>query len=521
MITRIPFLPGEYFWGGDAYHGTDMPVNAEPVYSRDFRRNPANQFMPLFLSSKGRYLWSEEAFRVWIENGELCFDGGEVICTDAGDCLRDAYLAAMEAHFPFTETRNGKQLPREFFRTAQYNTWMEFTYHPTQKSVLEYAHAIVDHGFEPGILIIDEGWHTRYGLWQFDFAKFPDPKAMVDELHTLGFKVMLWVTPLVTPDGQEFITSTHPYFKDKNCDSIFLRTKEGRPALVSWWNGFSAILDFRKECDFEFMDSKLRALIENYGVDGFKFDGGSYSMYHPTNITNGTPRDDHDPAELNRAWNEFGKRYEFHEYKDTFKGGGTAMIQRLCDRGHLWDRDGINTLLPCSILQGLIGHPFICPDMIGGGEWTYSLPGHTIDEELFIRMAQASALFPMMQFSWAPWRALSEPSYRIVADAAALHKTMADEIIALIADAEKTGEPILRNLEYNDPHKGYEAITDEFMLGRDILVCPVITPGTREKEITFPEGMWLDDNGNLYEGNQTRVIPTPLEKLTWFRRLVL
>lgn len=521
MFFSVKFLENEHFWGGPTVDGTEMPIEAGSDYERDCTRNPRNQFMPLFLSDKGRYIWSDDTFKVWVDGDTLCFDGySEFELWEDGKCLRDAYLAAMEAHFPFDEARKeGKKLPRKFFTTAQYNTWMEFTYDPTQKGVLEYAHAIVDNGFEPGILIIDEGWHTRYGLWEFDFAKFPDPKAMIDELHALGFTVMLWVTPLMTPDGLQFTMKTREY-RTKDWYKNFLRNAENDVALVDWWNGYSAILDLRKEDDREYFGEKLNKLMTEYGVDGFKFDGGSYSMYHRENMINGTPREDHDPKALNIAWNEFGAKYEYHEYKDTFMGGGKSTIQRLCDRGHRWDDDGINTLIPSAIMQGLVGHPFICPDMIGGGEWSYNLiPGFKVDEELFIRMAQASALFPMMQFSWAPWRALSSESFKIVRDAAMLHKAMADEIVSLIEDAEKTGEPILRSLEYNDPHNGYADIDDEFMLGRDILVCPIVTKGTFEKEIVFPEGKWRDDEGNIYEGRSTQKVKTPLNKLTWFRRV--
>ena len=95
---------------------------------------------------------------------------------------------------------------------------------------------------------------------------------------------------------------------------------------------------------------------------------------------------------------------------------------------------------------------------------------------------------------------------------------MSDEIISLVSNAEKTGEPILRSLEYVDPHKGYAKITDEFMLGNDILVCPIITKGTFKKEITFPYGVWVDPDGNEYEGDSVITLETPLNKLTWFRR---
>lgn len=517
MKQKIEILQGEYFWGGSTSFGTDMPVGAESTeYSRDFRNDPQNQMTPVFLSNKGRYIWIGETFKVWIEDGCLCIDTqGGIEVEEAGDCLRDAYIAAMKKHFPFS----GKALPREFFETAQYNTWMEFTYNPTQEGVIKYAREIIEHGFEPGILIIDEGWHGRYGQWKFDLYKFPNPKEMIAQLHEMGFIVMLWVTPLVTPDGQEFTMDTHEYFNPESWDKLFLRNKEGEPALIKWWNGYSAILDFRKKTDWDYLDEKLQYLMSEYGVDGFKFDGGPYEMYTAKAISNGTPRDDTNPREMNIAWNEFGIRYKFHEYKDTFMGGGRATIQRLCDRRHRWDDDGINTIIPCSIMQGLEGYPFICPDMIGGGEWSYSkLPGFEIDEELFVRMAQASALCPMMQFSWAPWRALSTEAYELVAEAAALHKRMAGEIVELVSSSEKSGEPILRCMEYNYPNSGYEKITDEFMLGTDILVCPVIKKNQLEKDITLPAGRWKTEDGTVYEGGRVMRMNTPLEKLLWFRK---
>lgn len=521
MEFRVKFLENEYFWGGPTAFGTQMPIHAKSDYCGEWRIDPPNQMMPLFLSSKGRYIWSEKSFKVWVENGELCFEGEGFELNEEGTCLRDAYLAAMEAHFPFEETRkSGKKLPKAFFETAQYNSWMEFDYNPTQEGILAYAHAIIDHGFEPGILIIDEGWHTRYGQWKFDFHKFPDPKAMVKELHEMGFIVMLWVTPFVTADGEAFIRSTFQKFNPETYDKLFLRNAEGKVALVNWWNGYSAILDFRKECDRAYMKSRLDFLIEEYGVDGFKFDGGGYRIYHPDNMINGEPAEDHDPIALNIAWNAFGAQYQYHEYKDTFKGGGKAMIQRLCDRNHEWDKGGIDTVIPCSIMQGLMGHPFICPDMIGGGEWSYNyLPGVKVDMELFVRMAQASALFPMMQFSWAPWRVLDEEHYRMVVDAAQLHKRMAPCILNLVEDAERTGEPILRSLEYNYPGQGYEMVLDEFMLGKDILVCPIVTKGTRQKEVVLPKGMWKDEEGHVYEGGSHVNMDAPLEKLLWFTRV--
>ena len=517
MEYKIKMLDGERFFGGSTEKGTANPFDKNSEAAYDFCRSCPNQTMPLFLSTKGRYIYSDNPFAITFSHGEITVEGEDVLLVTAGTTLREAYLAAMREHFPF----DGRRLPERFFTTAQYNTWMEFTYFPTQEGVLKYARGIVDNGFTPGILIIDEGWHGRYGEWEFDFARFPTPRAMVDELHELGFTVMLWVTPLVCADGHDFICSIIKALGGgEDYDKVYIRNKEGRPGLFFWWNGYSAMLDFRKECDTRFLASRLDRLMAEYGVDGFKFDGGSVAMYHPENMVNGTPRDDHDPHAMNAAWNEFGLRYEYHEFKDSYRRGGKNTIQRLSDRNHSWEGAGINTLLPCSLLQGLMGHPFLCPDMIGGGQWTCAKdPDFLVDEELFVRMAQASALMPMMQFSWAPWRALSPESLALVKAAADLHRRLSPEILALVRRAETEGEPIMRSLEYCDPGHGYEYIADEFMLGDDILVAPIVTKGTFRKEIVFPSGTWRDEDGNLYEGGKTHTVDTPIEKLPWFRRV--
>ena len=518
MKKIFRFQPGECLYGGTAYDGAKNPFTADSAYSADFRIFCPNQTMPLYLSTKGRYFYSETPFAVTIENGEIVFEGGDVREYKAGNCLRDAYLAAMRAHFPF----DARRLPEEFFRTAQYNTWMEYTYDPTEEKVLAYAESVIQNGFEPGILIIDEGWHGRYGNWEFDPYKFPHPKEMIEKLHSMGFKVLLWVVPLVCPDGPFFIRHCFENLPDAVPDAsrLFVRTKEGEVALFKWWNGFSAALDMRKSCDREFLDAQLRHLMQDYGVDGFKFDGGTVDMYHSASVLGGTPGDDEDAHAMNQAWNEFGRRYEYHEYKDTYNGGGKCGIQRLCDKDHRWVGNGIDTFVPACAITGLLGHPFICPDMIGGGEWIYNtMKDFKVDEELFVRMAEASALLPMMQFSWAPWRLLSKEALEMVKSMANLHCEFSETILALVKKTQESGEPIVRFMEYNYPNVGYHAITDQFMLGEDILVAPVITQGTRMRTVVFPQGEWVDGEGTVYPGGNSVEIPSPLGKLLYYKRV--
>ncbi len=519
MKYTINFLENECFYGCSSSFGTNNPFSKDSEFSFDLNVETDNQTMPLFVTNKGRYVWSNKPFAFSFKKGVLEIIGHDVLVEKVGDSLKDAYLTAMNKHFPCDK----KRLPEIFFKTAQYCTWMEYIYHPTQEKVLKYAQDIIDNGFEPGILIIDEGWHGRYGNWQFDLHKFPSPKQMIENLHEMGFKVLLWVVPYVCADGYDFVCNNSKGFPfaRKNAGDIFIKNKEGAVGLFKWWNGFSAMLDLRNPRAKEFLDDQLKRLINEYGIDGFKFDGGQAMCY--TWLANGTLADNTDIHAMNIAWNEYGRQYEYHEYKDTYLGGGKNCIQRLADRAHAWHDDyqtGLDSIIPSAITQGLIGHPFICPDMIGGGSWAYA---HSldcvVDQELFVRSSQLSALFPMMQFSWSPWRVLDKKHLELVKKAYNLHTDMADEIYSLVEKSFDNGEPILRCLEYNYPNQGYEKIMDEYMIGEDILVAPVYTPNTYSKDVVIPNGKWKSNFGIIYEGGKTYNIETPLSDLLWFRKI--
>lgn len=516
---KIEISENEYWWGCTSYSYKDCksPFSKEDEFEFDLRIQALNQTAPLMLSSQGRYIISDSPFAYKVSGGVIEITAGEVTLVKAGETLKDAYLDASKKYFPFEE----RTIPDKFFTVPQYNTWMQFTYDPTEEGVLKYAQDIIDNGFEPGILMIDEGWHTRYGIWEFDKAKFPHPKETIDKLHDMGFKVMLWVVPYVTPDGKYFATSVSAVHDPIHCKDRYVRNDKGAVMYFAWWNGISALLNLDGETDNREFNEKLKFLMEEYGVDGFKFDGANASSLGRNNQRHGIANANFDAHKCSMAYNEFGKKYEYHEFKDTYNMGGKSIAERLCDRNHTWEGQGLASIIPMALRAGLLGYPYICPDMVGGGQWTIrELHTDKFDAELFVRTAEASALFPMMQFSWAPWEALNEEYLSYVKKAADLHAQMAETFIELADNAAKTGEPIMRSLEYVDPHKNYAEINDEFMLGNDILVAPVLKKGAVSRTVIFPKGRWQDQNtGKIYEGNTEAEVEADLSTLPWFRRV--
>jgi len=127
----------------------------------------------------------------------------------------------------------------------------------------------------------------------------------------------------------------------------------------------------------------------------------------------------------------------------------------------------------------------------------------------------------MMQFSVAPWRVLSQDNMAICRKMAKLHEKMGPEILAMAQASARSGEPMVRAMEYMYSHQGYAEIKDQFLLGDGILVAPVLERGARSRQVIFPKGIWQGDDGSTVTGPTVTEIRVPLSRLPWYRRVSL
>jgi alpha-glucosidase len=527
-VTEIPLLPGEHWWGGRVVDASLMPYVATTKLQQSLHGFVGgNQACPLLVSSAGRYVWSDAPFDFSFDGGRLkvAHPRATVRLEQPGRTLAEAFRAAARAHFP----ADGRMPDPLLFSVPQYNTWIELTYNQNQEDVLKYARTLIAQGYPPGVLMIDDTWQEAYGAWDFSPRRFADPKAMMRELHALGFKVMLWVCPFISADSPEFrqVAREGGLLRDPA-----LVNAPGRPheqaALVRWWNGASGLLDLSSAAGRAWFEGRLDWLVRTYSVDGFKLDAGDPEFYlaqgpcgsgatpatgAPRALVSAQPRD---AQEHCADFAAIGLKYPLNEYRACWKMAGRPLVQRLRDKNHEWE--DLRALVPGLIAQGLMGYAFVCPDMIGGGDFESFLNRAKFDEELVVRSAQVHALAPMMQFSVAPWRVLSPENAALCLAAAQLHARYGARIVALAREAARTGEPILRPLAWQWPHQGYEPITDQFLLGADLLVAPVVEKGARKRSITFPPGRWRGDDGSLVAGPTTKEVDAPLARLPHYER---
>lgn len=512
---QLDFLEGEYWWAGLSSLGYQTPIDQNSSFSFDlWGDNKGNQAQPLLLSSKGRYIWSEEPINVNINNGliNVSVRDGKILSGKSGKNLRTAYEFVVENFFP----PNGKIPDELLFTQPQYNTWIELTYDQNEEDILKYASAIIDNGYPPGVIMIDDNWQDNYGSWDFSPKRFSDPKGMIDKLHKMGFKVMLWICPFVSPDSEIFRKLAREGMlildRERTYEVNWTNTQENA-AIIRWWNGASACLDLSNPKTQKWFKDRLDHLIQEYGVDGFKFDAGDARFYRDNIVSfkDGIPNDH------STYFAEIGLEYPLNEYRASWKMAGLPLAQRLRDKRHLWE--DLRKLIPDQMSQSVMGYAYTCPDMIGGGEYGSFRELSTIDEELIVRSAQVHALMPMMQFSVAPWRILSSENQEICLQMAKLHEKMGDHILDLAHQAAQSGEPIVKPMELAFPGNGYETIIDQFVLGDDIIVTPVLEKESRSRTVILPKGRWKDENGKIYKGNREIKIEVPLKRLPYFKKV--
>lgn len=504
----IDLLPNEKIWSGIIKDAQRMPY--ENGYKYDFfANNQENQLQPLLLGNKGLWVWSEEPFAFEINGDKILITNakGEIKYGHSGNTLADARKFVSDKFFP----ASGKLPDELLFSKPQYNTWIELTYNQNQADVIKYAQAILDNGFSPGVIMIDDTWQEDYGKWNFHPSRFPNPKQMLDQLHHMGFKVMLWICPFVSPD-QAMIVREIMKFK-----GFLLQKKEDKPtwesatdpAIIKWWNGYSALLDFTNPSSVKWFNDQLDSLVKEYGVDGFKFDAGDMGFYPDGALSMKSAT----PNRHCELYAQFGLRYPLNEYRACWKMAGLPLAQRLHDKNHSWE--DIQKLIPHMNEEGLAGYTFSCPDMIGGGNWVSFMDANTFDQNIVVRSAQIHALMPMMQFSVAPWRILDVQHLDAVKKAVKIREKFTAKILELAVQSSKTGDPIVSSMEYCFPNQGFERVNDQFMLGTDLLVAPMVKGGD-DRDVVLPKGRWISDDGKNYIGGKTYTLKVPLDRIPFF-----
>lgn len=403
----------------------------------------------------------------------------------------------------------------EAFRDPIWSTWALYGRAVDQNKVLQFAQQIRQHRFNSSHLEIDDMYTPAYGDFHFDEGKFPNASDMFHRLRDAGFRVTLWVHPFVNYNSSSFGEGVER--------ELFVREPTGRlPALVRWWNGIGAVLDFTRPEAREWFQGHLRRLRSSYNVTSFKFDAGEVS-YLPRDFSTYRPLSD--PSVWSRRYTEMAEPFfSLAEVRVGYQSQNISCFFRLVDRDSVWGYDlGLRSLIPAVLTVSMLGYPFILPDMIGGNAVPERTAGRQDgpgpERELYVRWLEVAAFMPAMQFSIPPWQYDAEVVAIAHKFAALRASLVAPLLLELAGEITDTGDPIVRPLWWIAPgDETAHRIDSQFLIGDTLLVAPVLEPGKQERDVYLPAGKWRSYKGELFDKTPVLLTdyPVDLDEVAYF-----
>ena len=413
----------------------------------------------------------------------------------------------------------------------------------TQDEVLSVARKYKELGIPLDVMVIDFFHWTRQGDWHFDPEYWPDPKAMCEELHANGTKIVVSVWPSVDK-------------KSENFEELF-----ERGLLIRTERGSLQTYDFQGDClELDATNPEARKFVwekckKNYydlGIDMFWLDNSEpdYTVYDYDNYRYSLGC----ALEVSNIYPQMYAR-AFHD--GLLAEGKEKDILHLVRSGWagsqkystlIWSGDIPSTFeslqdqLAGGLNIGLAGIPW----------WTTDIGGFMTDDvkdpafrELLIRWYEFAVFSPILRmhgdrgphdipplsdkdfgggylFTGQPnelW-SYGEDNFKIMKDQLELRHSLKPYIESIMKEASDNGSPLMRTMFYEFPEDPtcWE-VKDQYMFGSQYLVAPVLHAGEYERSVYLPAGSWESlDTHTRYEGRQTILYPAPITAIPVFKK---
>ncbi|MGD0370065.1 MAG: TIM-barrel domain-containing protein, partial [Acidobacteriaceae bacterium] len=285
---------------------------------------------------------------------------------------------------------------------------------------------------------------------------------------------------------------------------------------AKWWgdlhraytdNGVAGIWnDMNEPSDFNDQTGKSQ-------MDVITYDGGTYSSY----------AGNRNVFALNeaRATYQGLQRLLPNQRPYVITRAAYAGIQRYAtmwagDNRSTWE--ALSLSLPMFMTLGLSGEPFVGSD-VGG------FIGRA-DGELLVRWYEVGFLTPFCRNHAAmdspdhePWR-YGTYYEDIIRKYLKLRYRLLPFLYTVAEESHRTGVPIFRPLLLNyQEDENTLGIDDEFMIGDDLLVAPILKPNLTARMVYLPPGVWFDYwTGARREGGRMIRADAPLESVPLYVR---
>lgn len=367
----------------------------------------------------------------------------------------------------------------------------------------------------------DGGLGVQY-RWRADEAHYPDLGEMIAELHDRGIRFLAYANPFIDPNLPD-------HFDVMRDAGLLIEDDAGEPYVFTAPNGRSSHPDLTNPASVDYVRGELRAMVTELGIDGWMADFGEWTPFDARLHDGSDPAGYHNRFPID--WHCVNREAMEEARPDgdwvLFARSGHTGVQRCSmihwvgDQEANWsETDGLPTVVPAMINLGLAAVPYVTHD-VGG------FSGGPSTQELYLRWTELGAFTPIFRTHEGNNR---EQNHNWDSDEETLahfrrfsrvHDALRPELMALSAEAQERGAPMVRHLMLEFPEdRATWPISDQYLLGADLLVAPVTTEGATARSVYLPSGAtWFHVwTGESYEGGQTVEIDAPIGSPPVFSR---
>ncbi|MBQ7202987.1 MAG: alpha-glucosidase [Eubacterium sp.] len=340
-----------------------------------------------------------------------------------------------------------------------------------------------------------------YWNWEWDRELYPDLDERIKKNNERGIRTLGYINP--------FLAVEKPLYKEASEKGYCVKDKDGNDYLVTITTFPAAMVDLTNPDAWNWLKDIIKNNMIALGLSGWMADFGEYLPTDSVLYSGEDAELVHDTwparwAQLNReAVEESGKLGEIMFYtRAGYSNTPKYSTMMWCGDNHTdFSIDfGLPSVIPAMLSLTCCGFGLSHSD-IGGYTSFFNLKR---SKELYMRWCEMNAFTPVMrgheglnpdlnvQFDY------DDEVLNHGAKMGKLHKALKPYLKEAVELNSKKGIGVVRPLFfYYDEKEAYEA-TYEYLLGRDILVAPVIKQDQTKKEVYLPDDEWV----HLFSGRE-------------------
>lgn len=273
----------------------------------------------------------------------------------------------------------------------------------------------------------DGKFSSEFGNFDIDSDLFPNAHQVCSTMREYGYQVLMSMTPLISKDSNHFDTKSEFLVQNKNSEQL---------ALVKWHYGMAGVVDVTNPEASKWFHSKLSTMMKEYGIDGLKLYACESNYLPPNHLSHELLANP--GAYITHLLSLIGNLHQEKQLLQTtcaYKSQKHSMYVQLGRKESKWEADnGLQSVIPAVLTLGILGYPFVIPDVVGGSG-VVSNTSSPPSRELYIRWLQMATFMPVLKFSFVPW----DYDAKVVNIAMSLLKRR-QEIKKLLINAAKEAE---------------------------------------------------------------------------------